>query len=155
QENQQESQQDGDQSSSSPQSAVADVLNKIGPVLKWVVFALIALVVLFVVLRGGLRWLANFSQWARDLLAALRSFWEGLFGGAKAGSGGEGGEAGPAPVPLRPFASYGNPFADGRAGRMTADELVRYTFAALQAWAAERGWGRQTGETPLEFAERL
>jgi hypothetical protein len=38
---------------------------------------------------------------------------------------------------------------------MTADELVRYTFAALQAWAAERDWGRQEGETPLEFAERL
>jgi hypothetical protein len=34
-------------------------------------------------------------------------------------------------------------------------ELVRYTFAAAQAWARERDLGRQIGETPLEFAGRV
>jgi hypothetical protein len=152
----QEGSQDGDQSSSSPRTALADMLKRVAPVLKWIVFGLIALLVLLAVLRGGLRWLAGFSQWARDLLAALRKFWEGLFGaGARAASDGAEAGEGARTVPLRPFASFGNPFLDGRAGRMTADELVRYTFAALQAWAAERGWGRQPGETPLEFARRL
>jgi hypothetical protein len=38
---------------------------------------------------------------------------------------------------------------------MSPEALVRYSFAALEAWAAERKVARQAGETPLEFAERL
>ena len=34
-------------------------------------------------------------------------------------------------------------------------ELVRYSFAALEAWAWQRHVGREIGETPLEFAHRL
>ena len=30
-----------------------------------------------------------------------------------------------------------------------------YSFDALQAWANDRGLGRQLGETPLEFVDRL
>ena len=35
---------------------------------------------------------------------------------------------------------------------MSPDDLVRYTFEAVQAWAAERDLPRRVGETPLEFA---
>ena len=38
---------------------------------------------------------------------------------------------------------------------MAVPELIRYTFAAVQAWARERDLGRQPGETPLEFAQRV
>ena len=38
---------------------------------------------------------------------------------------------------------------------MSPAELARYTFEAIQSWAAERDLARQTSETPLEFAERL
>jgi hypothetical protein len=38
---------------------------------------------------------------------------------------------------------------------MAVPELIRYTFAAAQAWARERDLGRQPGETPLEFAGRV
>ncbi|HTU22824.1 MAG TPA: DUF4129 domain-containing protein, partial [Gemmataceae bacterium] len=54
----------------------------------------------------------------------------------------------------RPFASFRNPFTGGRS-RMAMPELIRYTFAAVQAWARERDLGRQLGETPLEFAGRV
>jgi len=49
-------------------------------VLKWIVFALVAVAVVVFLLRGGLRYLANFFDWARRLLEALQAFWDGLFG---------------------------------------------------------------------------
>src|SRR5262249_29839800 len=54
-----------------------------------------------------------------------------------------------------PFSSFANPFADGRARRLSPEELVRYSFEALQAWAWERDLGRRPEETPLEFVARL
>jgi hypothetical protein len=103
-----------------------------------------------------LQYLANFSTWARDLLAALRNFWAGLFGGGGGGDDGSGAEdeAGLRVTPAMPFSSFHNPFAGG-AARWSPQELVRYVFAALEAWARERGQGRQPGETPIEFGERL
>ena len=58
-------------------------------------------------------------------------------------------------APARPFASYVSPFLDGRGDRLPIKEVVRYTFAALQAWARERNVERRPEETPLEFAKRL
>src|SRR5262249_11962678 len=56
--------------------------------------------------------------------------------------------------PPRPFSAYSNPFAGGAGGR-SPEELVRYTFAAFEAWAYERDLGRRPDETPLEFAARV
>jgi hypothetical protein len=53
------------------------------------------------------------------------------------------------------FADFRDPFLTGDAARVTTDELVRYSFAALEAWARDRGLGRQPDETPHELAERL
>ena len=50
-------------------------------------------------------------------------------------------------APVRPFASYVNPFPlDGRGDRMPIKEVMRYTFAALQAWGRERNVERQPEE---------
>lgn len=146
----------GSQSSSkmSP-SAVRDVVGRIAPVLKWIVFALIGLAVLFFVLRSGLQFLANFTDWARRLLDALRNFWANLFGGGRKTTEEEGQiEQEEQQLRERPFASFRNPFAGERIG-MAAPELIRYTFAAAQAWARQSDLGRQPGETPLEFAARV
>ena len=40
--------------------------------LKWIVFAVLILAVIFFLLREGLKFLANFTDWARNLLNALR-----------------------------------------------------------------------------------
>ena len=128
-------------------------------VLKWVVFGLLALVVLIFAIRAVLQFFANFTDWARNLLDAFRRFWEsllGLFGRKKEQveqTAAE--EQREAAVAAQPFSSFSNPFADGRAESLSPDELTRYTFAALQAWARERDLGRQPGETPLEFADRV
>jgi hypothetical protein len=48
-----------------------------------------------------------------------------------------------------------NPFSSGQAGRMSPEDLVRYTFEALHIWAITRGFPFDANQTPLEFAERL
>jgi hypothetical protein len=35
------------------------------------------------------------------------------------------------------------------------EELTRYSFEALEAWAWEQGLGRQDDDTALEFVDRL
>lgn len=55
----------------------------------------------------------------------------------------------------RPFAGFRNPFRTGEAGRWELGQLAAYTFAALEAWAAERGQARTPDRTPFEFARSL
>src|SRR5262249_37388026 len=71
-------------------------LSSVANVLKWVVFAVLALVVLFYLFTRGLSFLANFTDWARRLLEAWRAWWAGLFGGKveRALGGGGGGRGG-------------------------------------------------------------
>jgi hypothetical protein len=144
-----------DADSDSPVSSVTEFLQKLAPVLKWIVFGVIALIVVVLVLRSGLRWLANFFEWARSLLDALRNFFSGLFGGWASSSEETAEAAREQTVPARPFADFSNPFSDGTAGGRSPRELVRYTFAAFEAWARERHLDRGDGETPLEFARRV
>ncbi len=150
-----ESQGDG-QRDSAAASAVQSIAGGLSKVAKWIVFAIVAIVALFFVLRGALQFLSNFTDWAQRLLDALRNFWAGLLGSRKPAAA-----TAPEDMPREPaeyhapFSAFPNPFVEGSAGRMSAAELVRYTFAALQAWARERGMARQPGETPLEFVGRV
>jgi hypothetical protein len=138
----------------SPPSAIPQFLSRFGGLatfLKWLVFTILALVALFYLLRNGLKFLANFTDWAKRLLA----WWAGLFGrkpqtDPEADAGKREKVARP-----RPFATFRNPFQDGTAERLAPEEVVRYSFEALESWAWERGYGRQPQETPLEFAERV
>src|SRR5262249_2836606 len=132
---------------------------KLGPlanVLKWIVFGILGLIVLFFLLRAGLRFLANFTSWAKNLLNALQNLWNSLFGQRQSreeeAAAGEEAERRPRP---RPFAFFRNPFLDGRAERLSADDLAIYSFAALESWAWEQDLGRQPDETPIEFADRV
>jgi hypothetical protein len=130
-------------------------MSKLAEVLKWVVFAVLALVILFAVFRHGLGFLANFMPWAKNLLASIDAWLKGLFG-----RGEKEVEDRPAaaaePVESRvPFAAFSNPFTDGTADGRSPEELVRYSFEALEAWAGDRDRPRRADETPIEFADRL
>jgi hypothetical protein len=143
---------------SSPQlGKMQQVLQRVAPVLKWIVFAVLAVVVLVALLRGGLGFLANFTDWAKRLLEAWRRFWANLFGRpqTEATGSGEIDELAPVRKWEKPFSDFANPFDSGEASRIAARELVRYTFAALEAWARERDLGRRDDETAMEFARRL
>jgi hypothetical protein len=135
--------------------ALEPVLATLGSVLKWVVFIIGAIIVLFILARSGLKSLANFTEWARRLLEALRNWWQQLWG-AGASHGSVDSES-PLPIarPVRVFSSYANPFLTGAADQQSPEELARYSFEALEAWAEERSCPRAQEETPIEFGFRL
>ena len=57
--------------------------------------------------------------------------------------------------PARPFASFANPFASGLDQRFSPNDLIVYSFEALEAWASEHDLARSPDETPSEFVRRL
>ena len=134
---------------------LAEALQKVGPWLKWLVFAALAVAVLVALLRGGLGWLANFTDWARRWLEAWRAFWEGLFSAKPEDESESTAFEEAAADPTVPFSAFADPFLTGKAARLDARELVRYTFQALEAWARERDLGRRPDETAQEFLARL
>lgn len=106
--------------------------------------------------RSGLSWLSNFSDWARRLLDAWNNFWANLFGWGKKGAATAEQEDEERHIDSRrPFSDFSNPYVTGEAGRWSAHELTRYSFAAMEASARERDLARNEGETPYEFCERI
>ncbi len=137
-----------------PETKLGNVLEKLATFLKWLVFIVLALIVLAFVFRGALQYLANFVPGARRLLEALAAWWERLWRRREAKPVATAATA-TAPPPRRHFTSFSNPFADGTAEGRSVEELVTYSFAALEALAADRNHGRRSDETPLEFSARL
>jgi hypothetical protein len=142
-----------DQSSASPPSPPG-VFATIANVVKWIALIVLAIVVALVVLWFMARHMSGASDWARKLFEALSAFWRSLFGGS-APEEGDVEETVVVQERPKPFADFRNPFADGSAAGRSPDALVRYSFAALEAWAFERDLPRRTDETPLEFADRV
>ncbi len=148
---------DQEASAKSPPSFHTSILSSLSSVLKWIVFAVLAIVVAIYLFRHGLRYFANFMTWAPKLLAALDAFWQRLFGwwGVKSESARDEMEPRKIETPPRPFSSFANPFRDGAVRRQSPEELVRYSFEALEAWGREHDLSRTPEETALEFARRI
>jgi hypothetical protein len=149
--------EDQDSTTKPPPSFHANIASSISSALKWIIFGILAVVVVLYIFRHGLRYLANFTSWARRLLAALDALWKRLFGwwGTSAKSPHLEAESRSFETPPRPFSSFTNPFRDGTSGHQSAQQLVRYTFEALEAWGSENELSRKPEETPLEFAHRI
>ena len=119
-----------------------------GNLAKWAYFLLLAVIVVAVLLRYG-----------REIGNALQSFWRELqdllwrlLGGSPRRHAEDHEVATDTESSLRPFSSYQDPFLMGTEGQFTPQQLVGYTFEALQAWARERNCPRTDEQTPLEFA---
>lgn len=133
-------------------STFSSTLATLGNIVKWILFGLLALVLVFFLFRAALKYLANFTDWAGRLLAWLQS----LFGGwtvRRAEAEAQIDEEAAAVVTQRPFSSYRNPFLSSK--RQSPEELLKYSFEALEAFARDAGQARQPEETPLEFCHRL
>ncbi len=119
--------------------------------LRWLLYAVLAAVA-FV-------WAWRNRELVRAALAGMRQaladLWNWLFGGRKP----EEQPVEPEPLanaPSKPrFAAFDDPFATGAVRRMPPDELVRYTFEALEAWARDQGYPREPDQTPHEFAREI
>lgn len=144
----------GSDSGSSGPSRLGEALEKVGSLVKWIVWIVVAVAVIVGIAVFALRYLAPFTDWARNLL----DWFKGLFGRKPKPERQRGGNGEPAVESVErppPYSAFDNPFADGTARRREPAELVEYTFAAFDSWAWDRGRGREPGETPMEFAVRV
>ncbi len=118
--------------------------------LRWILYIVLAVV--------GLIWLWRSRRQVATailgLLRAIRNFWASLFGG-RSGLAEKAEAAQVTVTPLPRFAAFSDPFADGTAARLGPEELVRYTFQAMEAWARERGRVRPPEQTAFEFAQSV
>jgi hypothetical protein len=93
-------------------------------------------------------------QIARSLAAAMTQFFKALFR-----FGSRRNEPAPAANAQRPqrrqFASYHNPFLLGQKSSWTQEQLVLYSFEALQAWADDQGIEPRPEQTAREFCAGL
>jgi hypothetical protein len=112
--------------------------------------AIVALVIYVLV-----RYRSEIAAGWRQLIDSLRNFWQRLLGARGDRSPTAEATAEKQKPQRRPFSSYGDPFLTGAAGSAAAEQLVRYSFEALEVWAAEQGLPRPPEETPIEFAERI
>ena len=93
-------------------------------------------------------------QIARSFAAALAGFFKDLFGFLSPRPE----SAAPAkikPPDSRRFASYRNPFLAGKDASWTHEQLVFYSFEALQVWAEEQGVNPRPEQTAREFCVEL
>ena len=123
----------------------------LGRFAKWIYVALMAILAIYVFVRYGREIGAAIRAFLRD----LADLWRRLFGGAKPTTGQSEEAALPSQPRGRPFSSYQNPFTAGWASRLTPQQLVNYSFEALEAWAEEQDCGRYVQQTPLEFASQI
>jgi hypothetical protein len=87
------------------------------------------------------------AQALADILRALRE----LFGGRRTAAGEDESETSTDRPRLRSFSEFRDPFLTGQHSQMPPEELVRYTFAAFEAWANDRGRPRTPDCTPQEL----
>ncbi|HEY1172852.1 MAG TPA: DUF4129 domain-containing protein [Verrucomicrobiae bacterium] len=117
--------------------------------IKWIIYGLLALTALYLLWR--------YRQIIKKTLAAMWQaickFFRELLDSFKRVPRPEALESKQNEIPKRRFSEFMNPFIAGKT--MSSDELVAYTFEALQCWASEHGAARAHGETPYEFAGRL
>lgn len=133
------------------ESKIAKTAEWIGKFFKWLIYAIIAVVILLVVFKG---W-RGIVEGVAAFFRGLRDFFAGLFGRkAKAAAAGDSDDSGgPAAEPPPPFASFANPFHTGSARQMAPKTLIAYTFEAFESWAYEHGVERRADQTPAEFAD--
>jgi hypothetical protein len=136
-------------------SELGATLEKITGVLKWIVFAIVAVLVVVAIVLAILRYLAAFTDWAQRLLDAIRNWWANLWGKASPVRERASDPVELGPVRPPPFNAFSNPFTDGSADGRDPTELVAYTFMAFDSWAWDRDCGRDLTETPLEFTARV
>ena len=145
-----DSENDSPPSSFSFQKLFSSLMGALGAILKWLFYIAVLLIALYWLVRS---WKTVMAAWAQ-FLKELAELWRRLFGGKPTPEEEAAAEEQSKPAP-RPFADFADPFATGMAGRYSPDELVKYTFEAVEAWARENGFPRGPEQTPHEFARQL
>ena len=135
-----------------PRVTIPHDVSSLAALFKWLLYAALAVLAAYAIWTNRAELLAAL----RDFAHSLADFWHRLFGGktrreAEEAAADERRNG----MPPRRFADFSNPFATGGVGRYRPEELVRYTFEALEAWARDAGHPRLPDQTPHEFARCL
>ena len=92
---------------------------------------------------------------ARTILAAIRKFFADLYRWGSPSVDAAAPAVGLAKAKSPHFAAFQNPFLTGNDTTWTAEQLVLYSFEALQVWAGERGMAARPEQTAREFCAEL
>ena len=115
---------------------VTNVLDALKVLFQIVVGVVLALLLLYALLRFS----AGFSDRVRRWIDALNAWWANLFG--RSATADEVPDEPRRVSPPRPFAAFADPFGDGTADGRDDEDLTRYSFAALEAWARQHELGK-------------
>lgn len=126
------------------------MFSALGSLLKLLIYVVVLAVILYV----AWRYRAEIAEAWQKFLAELRDFWNKLFG--RESRPGIEPSATETPVDRgKPFSSFRNPFTDPAWRGRSVEEVIRYSFLAVEAWGREQGVTRLPDETPGEFAKNL
>ncbi|MEZ6134003.1 MAG: DUF4129 domain-containing protein [Pirellulaceae bacterium] len=117
-------------------------------IVKWLTMLVLAAVILIYAVTHP----REIARWWSELLLLISRLLGGT-SGASADVRPAGEESTVLVKQRRPFHSFNNPFTSGT--QMPPSQVVEHSFAALEAWAAERGAERKVDQTAGEFARRL
>jgi hypothetical protein len=133
----------------SPAKVLQSMVSGLANVLKWLFYLALALLAMYLLWKYRQELIAA----AREMLRDLRAWLARLFGGEANDPESVSVDTKQVPKPRKSFREFQNPFASDRHRAMAPDELVRYTFEALEAWSADHGKPRRADQTPVEFAD--
>ena len=103
----------------------------IANIVKWIIYGVLIAAIGYAVWKNR----AQLAEAWRDFWRRLLEFWHGLFGG-RADRDDSTRENAVIDEARRRFSDFSNPFATGAADAWPPEELVRYTFEALEVWSA-------------------
>lgn len=136
------------QSPSSPPISLTGIFGTLGTLLKLAIYAAAALAAIYFAWKYRDRIAESWAKFVQD----MRDLWNYLFGRKEPVLATVEQASAPQRQPL--FPTFGYPFAAG-APKRTPEQLVRYTFQALEAWGADKGIPRDRDQTAEEFARKL
>ena len=122
---------------------LSQAVSEVTGLLKLLFYAILALLVCF----AAWTYRHQILQALADILSQLRA----LFGGKRARTAGDDESAASPKARPASFHDFHDPFSTGQHSRMQPEELVRYSFAAFEAWANDRGRTRTPDCTPQEL----
>ncbi len=91
----------------------------------------------------------------RSIIAALAQFFRKLFDLTPSRKPAKKIEPGPAPAKFSTFAEYKNPFFAGKDYAWPPEQIIIYSYEAVQVWARELGIAARPEETAREYCVRL
>ncbi|MCC9608851.1 DUF4129 domain-containing protein [Blastopirellula sp. JC732] len=133
---------------SSPPFNLMSLVGSLGYLVKLIIYGAVALAALYFAWKFRAQIAESWAKFVDD----MRKLWDYLFGRRTQPVLATAEAAPVAKTPL--FPAFASPFAPG-AKKRSPEQLVRYTFQALEAWGADKGVPRDSDQTVEEFARRL